>query len=226
MTIATGDDFARVIKPIILVTGAAGAVGSAVAHRFAAGEWDVVVSDVDAVGARRVGDAVEALAVLPADVRDVAACRSLVTDTVAAAGQLDCVVNAAGVWIEGSTADTAEADFDRVIEINLKGLFFVSAAAIPFLSESRGCIVNLSSDAGLHRNAGAAIAVASKGAVTDLTRAMAAELAPHGVRVNAVCPGEIDTERAAELVWFLAQPSSASITGANLSLDFNPPAGI
>jgi len=219
MTIATGDDFARVLKPIVLVTGAAGAVGSAVAHRFAAGQWDVVVSDIDAVGARRVGDAVEAVAVLPADLRDVAACRTLVSDAVAAAGQLDCVVNAAGVWAEGPTADTVEADFDRVIGVNLKGLFFVSAAAVPFLSESKGCIVHLSSDAGPQGNAGAAICVASKGAVSDLTRAMAVELAPQGVRVNAVCPGDIDTEKAAELVWFLAQPSSAPISGANLSLD-------
>jgi len=263
MTAAAGDDFAKELKPTVLVTGAGGGVGGAVARRFAEGGWDVVVTDVDAVGARRTADAVDAVAALPADLRDVAVCRALVADAVGATGQLDCLVNAAGVWTEGPTADTGEADFDRVMGVNLKGLFFVTAAAIPHLVASSGCVVNVSSDAGIQGNAGAAVYCASKGAVSILTKALALELAPQGVRVNAVCPGDVDTpmiryqaetfgggdpdaylrdllahypqgaaarfvtaDEVAELIWYLAQPAAAPITGANLSIDFGLSAGI
>lgn len=263
MTAAAGDDAARPLRPTVLVTGAAGGIGSAVARRFFEGGWSVVATDVDAVGARRTGDAVDAAAVVPADLRDAAACRSVVAEALAATGRLDCVVNAAGVWTEGPTEDTEEADFDRVVGVNLKGVYFVTAAAIPALVEAAGCVVNISSDAGIQGNAGAAVYCASKGAVSILTKALALELAPRGVRVNAVCPGDVDTpmlryqaetfgaddpegylrdllahypqgdrarfvsaDEVAELVWYLAQPAAAPITGANLSVDFGLSAGI
>ncbi|MFZ0322662.1 MAG: SDR family oxidoreductase [Actinomycetes bacterium] len=251
------------VKPVVLVTGAAGGVGGAVATRFSAGGWQVVVTDVDALGARRTADTVGAVAGIPGDLRDVSACRAIVSSCVAAAGRLDCLVNAAGVWTEGHTADTDEADFDRVLDVNLKGLFFVTAAAIPHLVTTSGCVVNVSSDAGIQGNAGAAVYCASKGAVSILTKSLALELATHGVRVNAVCPGDVDTpmiryqadtfgagdpegyvrnllaeypqgpgarliqpHEVAELIWFLAQPAAAPITGANLSIDFGLSAGI
>ena len=195
------------------------------------------------------------------DLRQVAECRAIVSAGVEAGGRLDCVVNAAGLWTEGPAEDTREEDFDRVLGVNLKGLFFVSAAAIPHLERSGGSIVNLSSDAGIQGNTGAAVYCASKGAVSNLTRALALELAPRGVRVNAVCPGDVDTpmlrgqatatpdpqaylarllagypqkqrarflraDEVAELIFFLAQPAAAGITGANLSIDFGLSAGI
>jgi NAD(P)-dependent dehydrogenase (short-subunit alcohol dehydrogenase family) len=169
-------------------------------------------------------------------------------------------VNAAGLWTEGPAELTREEDFDRVLDVNLKGLFFLSAAAIPHLEKTGGSIVNLSSDAGIQGNTGAAVYCASKGAVSNLTRALALELAPRGVRVNAVCPGDVDTpmlrgqadassdpaayvarllagypqkqrarflraEEVAELIFYLAQPAAAGITGANLSIDFGVSAG-
>lgn len=263
MSLAADDSTAEPLRRTVLVTGAAGGVGGAVALRFAEGGWDVVVTDVDAVGARRTADVVGAVAALPADVRDVPACRSVVEATVAATGRLDCLVNAAGVWTEGPAEDTLEEDFDRVLGVNLKGLFFMSAAAVPHLVENTGCIVNVSSDAGIQGNAGAAVYCASKGGVSVLTKALALELAPRGVRVNAVCPGDVDTpmiryqaetfgggdpdgylrellaeypqadaarfvraDEVAELIWYLAQPAAAPITGANLSIDFGLSAGI
>jgi NAD(P)-dependent dehydrogenase (short-subunit alcohol dehydrogenase family) len=133
------------------------------------------------------------IATTAADLRDVAACRAVVEVAAAAAGRLDCLVNAAGLWTEGPAEDTREEDFDRVLDVNLKGLFFMSAAAIPHLVKTGGSIVNLSSDAGLQGNTGAAVYCASKGAVSNLTRALALELAPRGVRVNAVCPCDVET---------------------------------
>ena len=182
---------------------------------------------------------------------------------VAAAGRLDCLVNAAGLWTEGPADETREEDFDRVLGVNLKGLYFLSSAAIPHLERTGGSIVNLSSDAGLQGNAWAAVYCASKGAVSNLTRALALELAPRGIRVNAVCPADVETPmlryqaetfgagdpegyrrrllenypqgararflrpaEVADLIFYLAQPSAAGITGANLSIDFGLSAGI
>jgi NAD(P)-dependent dehydrogenase (short-subunit alcohol dehydrogenase family) len=254
-----------VADSVVLVSGAAGGIGGATAQRFASGGWRVVAADRDPEGLARIkqalGDAV--VATPTADLSRVADCQAAVESAVAAAGRIDCLVNAAGLWTEGPAETTLEADFDRVMGVNLKGLFFLSAAAIPHLVETGGSIVNLSSDAGLQGNTGAAVYCASKGGVSNLTRALALELAPRGVRVNAVCPADVDTpmlryqaesfgggnpdayrnkllagypqgERArflradevAELIFFLAQPAAAGITGANLSIDFGLSAGI
>ena len=86
-----------------------------------------------------------------------------------------------------------EADWDRVVDVNLKGTFAMCRSAIPALEATRGCIVNVSSDAGLWGNKGAAIYSASKGGVTVLSKALAVELAERGIRVNAVCPGDVDS---------------------------------
>jgi NAD(P)-dependent dehydrogenase (short-subunit alcohol dehydrogenase family) len=175
------------VAPVALITGAAGGIGGATVERFVADGWRVAAVDINAVA--------PADNVLPviADLRSVDQCRSAVAETAAWAGRLDVVVNAAGLWTEGPSAATTEAEWDRVVDVNLKGLYFVCAAAIPHLIESRGCIINLSSDAGIQGNAGAAVYCASKGGVSNLTRALALELAPHRVRVNAVCPGDVDS---------------------------------
>jgi len=241
---------------VVLITGAAGGVGSAVATRFAAGDWSVIGTD-------RPGTRANTDAWIPADLLDVAQARDMVAQAAATYGRLDCVVNAAGLWTEGPSESTSEEEWDRVVGVNLKALYFVTSAAIPHLVKTRGSVVNLSSDAGVQGNAGAAVYSASKGGVTNLTRALARELAPSGVRVNAVCPSDIDTpklaaqardfgkgdpegylanlrssypqgdsarvlrpEEVAEVVWFLAQPAAAGVTGANWSIDFGLSAGI
>jgi len=101
------------------------------------------------------------------------------------------MLNAAGVWREGPSDEVVEADWDIVLDVNLKGTFFVTRAAIPHLERTGGCVLNLSSDAGVQGNAFAAAYCASKGGVSLLTRALALELAPRSVRVNAVCPGDV-----------------------------------
>lgn len=108
-------------------------------------------------------------------------------------GRLDVLVNCAGVWVEGPSDTMTEADWGRVVDVNLKGTFFMCRHAIPPLEASGGCIVNISSDAGLWGNKGAAVYCASKGSVTVLSKALAVELAGRGVRVNVVCPGDVDS---------------------------------
>jgi NAD(P)-dependent dehydrogenase (short-subunit alcohol dehydrogenase family) len=174
------------VAPVALITGAAGGIGGATVERFVVGGWRVAAVDVKAVSGAGIWS-------LSADLRNVEDCRRAVAETAEWAGRIDAVVNAAGVWTEGSSASTTEDEWDRVIDLNLKGLYFVCSAAIPHLTASRGCIINMSSDAGVQGNAGAAVYCASKGGVSNLTRALALELAPVGVRVNAVCPGDVDS---------------------------------
>jgi NAD(P)-dependent dehydrogenase (short-subunit alcohol dehydrogenase family) len=128
-----------------------------------------------------------------ADLASVAECDQSVGAAVAWGGRLDALVNCAGLWVEGPADTMTEADWDRVVDVNLKATFFMCRYAIPALEQTGGCIVNVSSDAGLWGNKGAAIYSASKGGVTVLTKALAVELAARGVRANVVCPGDVDS---------------------------------
>ena len=178
--------------PVVLVSGAGGGIGSATVRRFAAAGWQVVAVDLDAAALERLAGT-PVTAQLTGDLRSADACRALVGQAVAAAGRLDALVNAAGVWREGPVAECSEADFDAVLDVNLKGTFFLCSAAIPHLAATGGSIVNISSDAGRQGNLGAAAYCASKGGVTLFTKALALELAPRGVRANVVSPGDVDT---------------------------------
>ena len=117
----------------------------------------------------------------------------MVERTLGRVGRLDALVNAAGIWREGPVEEFSEEDYDLLMAVNLKAPFFMCSAAIPHLKESRGCIVNISSDAGHQGNRNAAAYCASKGGLTLLGKTLALDLAPHGVRVNTVSPGDIDT---------------------------------
>ncbi|MEA2653132.1 MAG: hypothetical protein QOI37_359 [Chloroflexota bacterium] len=181
---------------IALVTGGASGIGLATATRLAADGIRVALADIDAGGLKR---AVASLAgeerafAVPTDVSSVADCERAVSRTVERFGRLDILVNCAGLWVEGPTDSMTETDWDRIVDVNLKGTFFMCRFAIPALEASGGCIVNVSSDAGLWGGKGAAIYCASKGGVTILSKSLAVELASRGVRVNAVCPGDVDS---------------------------------
>lgn len=179
---------------IVLVTGGAGGIGRAVAGRFLALGDTVVLADISSEAlAGAVGTLGRPVTSVTADVRQVADCDRMVAQAVEAGGALDVLVNAAGVWMEGPSQEMTEDQWDRTIDVNLKGTFFACRAAIPHLLRTEGCIVNLSSDSGLGGNPGCAIYNASKFGVNGLTASMGLELAPHGVRVNAVCPADVDT---------------------------------
>jgi len=180
-----------------MIAGGAGGMGLATALRFAADDARLVLADLPGsrlqeAEARIAATGADVLA-LGLDIRSAAACREAVAAAAAWGGGLDVLVNAAGVWLEGPAGTVAEDDWDRVLDINLKGAFFLISAAIPHLAAARGAVVNIASDAGLVGNSGAAVYCASKGGLVLLSKALALELAPQGIRVNAVCPGDVAT---------------------------------
>ena len=129
----------------------------------------------------------------PGDVGTVNGCQSIFNAAIAGLGRLDILVNSAGVAFDASIEDSSEALWDQTMDINLKGLFFCSQAALPALRKSKGNIVNVASNSGLQGEKDLSVYCASKGGVVNLTRAMAIELAPD-IRVNCVCPGYVDTD--------------------------------
>ncbi|MFD1809042.1 SDR family NAD(P)-dependent oxidoreductase [Gemmobacter lanyuensis] len=171
---------------VILISGAGGGVGGGGAASVRSGAT-LALTDLDAARLGAVALPLNALP-LPADLRRVDDCAAVVAETVETYGRLDGLVNCAGIWVEGESASATEADWDLCLDVTLKGCFFLAARAIPALIESRGAIVNIASDAGVVGNAGAAIYCAAKGGLVMASRALALELAPKGVRVNALCP--------------------------------------
>lgn len=187
---------ARFTNKSVLITGGSGGMGRTAAAAFLREGASVVIADIDVAG---IDSAIAALASLGpisgirTDVTRPADCRAAIEAAVARHGRLDVLVNGAGVWVEGPAEAVDEAEWDRTIDINLKGTFFCCRHAIPHLVESGGAIVNIISDAGLMGYANTSVYCASKGGVTLLTKSLGLELAPQGVRVNGVCPCDVDT---------------------------------
>ncbi|AUX69001.1 short-chain dehydrogenase [Porphyrobacter sp. HT-58-2] len=176
----------------VLVTGAASGIGRAIAILFAREGARVTIGDINAAGlaeaAAMIGDTATPVVY---DAEDHASCRALV-DAAAREG-LDVVCNVAGMLKWGPTEDFAVADFERLLRINTTSVFVICKAALPYLLKSRGNIVNIGSTSGLRGMIYTAGYCASKHAVVGMTTALAAEYAARGVRVNAVCPGHVDT---------------------------------
>jgi NAD(P)-dependent dehydrogenase (short-subunit alcohol dehydrogenase family) len=183
---------------VALITGAGSGIGRAAAHRFAAEGCAVAVVDLAPSAAQDTVDKIVAdggrAIVCPADVTVDAEVRSAVDQTVETFGALDVLYNNAGVNSSGSIADATEEDWDRCMGVNVKGTFLCSRAAIPYLATSESAaIVNQASVAALVGIPNFAAYCAAKGAIVALTRSMAVDLAPRGIRVNVICPGTVFT---------------------------------
>jgi NAD(P)-dependent dehydrogenase (short-subunit alcohol dehydrogenase family) len=194
----------RLKDKVAVVTGAAGGIGFACAQAFVKEGAKVVLSDVDTARgqkeAKALGDAAHFIA---CDVGDSGQVKALIDGAVQRFGRIDICVNNAGIIHGAEFLDLSEADFDRVLRVNLKGVFLVGQAAARQMvkqgaPKGRGgyAIVNMSSVNGVLAIPNQAPYVTSKGGVNQLTKVMAMALAPRGIRVNAIGPGTIATELA------------------------------
>ncbi|MET7990470.1 3-oxoacyl-ACP reductase family protein [Amycolatopsis sp. NPDC005232] len=234
---------------VALVTGGSRGIGAATAVRLAEEGADVALTYVS--GARPAADVVDKIKALgrraiaiAADSADAEAVRAAVATTVAEFGRLDVLVNNAGVGFVAPVAETALADVDRVLAINVRGAFLATQAAAEHLGDGGRVVTIGSCVTDRAPGPGMVLYAMSKSAMVGLTKALARELAPRGVTVNLVHPGPTDTdmnpadgpfaddqksltavgrygtaEEVADAVAYLAGPASAYITAATLSVD-------
>ncbi|MBK9114378.1 MAG: SDR family oxidoreductase [Betaproteobacteria bacterium] len=235
----------------VVVTGGSRGIGRAIVDVFAGDGADVTFFYRDnaeaaaavVAAARAAGRAVAAERV---DVRDAASCVAAVERIADRSGRIDVLVNNAGIIRDGPLAGFSDDDVREVLDTNVTGVFNVTRAVVPFMIARRsGRIVNLSSVSGEKGGRGQTNYAASKGAINALTRALAVELAPRKIAVNAVAPGVIDTEMSqavrdlagdevkarilmkrygtaqevAYAVWFLASDYASYVTGQVLTVD-------
>jgi NAD(P)-dependent dehydrogenase (short-subunit alcohol dehydrogenase family) len=183
-------------EPAVIVTGAAGRLGSAIVRALAARDAKLFLTDVDSTSLQEIrGHTDDRAVTLPADIRDTQQAEALVRHALEAFGRVDAVVNAAGV--EGPISPLEEVTpeaFAEVYETNVLGPFQLLRAVLPHLKQQQhGRIVNLASGAGLAGVEYMAPYSSSKHALVGLTRSLAREVARHGISVNAVCPGCVDS---------------------------------
>jgi len=186
----------------VFVTGASSGIGRATAIRLASeGAW-IFACDVDKSGLDEtiavITEAGGVAAGHPLDVSDPAACRDAVAAAVARFGKLDVLCNVAGVMCWGHATEISEAEWNRVVAVNLSGVFYLCQAAIPHLLETGGVIVNMASAAGIKGQAYTLPYSVTKAAVVSLTKCLALEYGKRGLRAVAVAPGGVKTALTAQ----------------------------
>ncbi|KAM3916526.1 3-oxoacyl-[acyl-carrier-protein] reductase FabG-like [Leptodactylus fuscus] len=184
---------------VCLVTGASSGIGAGTALLFARLGARLALNGRNEEKLKETAQRCQELCdqkplLVPGDLADEAVVRGMIEQTVAHFGQLDVLVNNAGILKMGTTENTTLQSYDEVMKVNTRSLFYLTQLAIPHLIKTKGNIVNVSSLAGLRAFPGALAYCMSKSAVDQLTRCAALELASNQVRVNAVCPGVIVTE--------------------------------
>ncbi|EMA37228.1 SDR family NAD(P)-dependent oxidoreductase [Halobiforma nitratireducens] len=231
---------------IAIVTGGAVGIGNAIARRFRDEGATVVIADIDeATGAETADDL--GCEFQHCDVREYDQVQALVDGVVDDHGRLDVMVNNAGISSVTSVEEMDLEEWEAVLETNLDGVMHGTKAALPHLTESNGCIINLGSIYGLVGGKGAASYSAAKGGVVNFTQQVAIDYADEGVRVNSICPGFVETpmteelleserfynfleqktpmdrhgqpEEIAPVAAFLASDDASYITGANVPVD-------
>jgi len=206
---------------VALVTGASSGIGAAVAIAFAEAGWSVMAAGRDEGRLSEVADVSENISTWTGELEESTDCDELVADTIDEFGSIDCLVNAAGILLRGTADDTSDEEWRDTLSINLDIPFFLSRAAIPSLLTTEGSIVNIASYWGLSAGDRAVAYCASKGGLIMMTRAMALDHAADGVRINAICPGGVDTpmlvgdiqDQGGDIASFLSDVAAGSPNG-------------
>ena len=232
---------------VALVTGSANGIGLAIAKRLYEEGANVALADWNE---EQLANAVEGfdkqrVSAHSIDVSEPDKVAALISDVVTRFGKLDILVNNAGVHVPGSVIEGSVEDWKKISGVNIDGVVYCAKFALPELLKTKGCMVNTASVSGLGGDWGAAFYCASKGAVVNLTRAMALDHGADGVRINAVCPSLVKTnmtngwpqdirdkfnerialgraaepEEIASVVTFLASDDASFINGVNLPVD-------
>ena len=171
-----------------LVTGGASGIGEATCRVLAGAGAMVTIADIDEEHARALAAQLPGSVALPLDITDEAA----VDDAIRSMASLDVLINNAGIGLVGSIEETQKIDFERLLRVNIEGMFLVTRAAMPKLLAAKGCIVNIGSVAGLIGVKRRFAYCATKGAVVSMTRQLAVDYAGR-LRVNCICPGTVHT---------------------------------
>ena len=238
------------MSKVVVITGGTSGIGLAAAELFINHHYKCVLIGRSEQRAKAALDKLNSdqAFYIRADVSNVDDCNRVINETIQRFGSIDVLVNSAGLYSEGAISSVDEAEFNRIFDTNVKGTFFMCRAAIEVLTQTRGAIVNVSSDAGVKGNYFCTLYSASKGAVVAFTKSLALELANIPIRVNCVAPGDVLTpmteaqlkhsgetvedlasvypmlriakpEEVAEAIYFLASDKASFITGTVLSVD-------
>ncbi len=201
----------RLENKIALVTGGAAGIGAALVRRFVAEGARVLLGDRDQpAGSALAAQLGPATAFQGLDVADAASFAAALDRAVELWGRLDILVNNAGIALPAATVqDTALDEFDSLVAVNLRSVFLGCKLAYPHLKHSRGCVLNISSMAGVTGQERHAIYGATKGAINALTKCTAVDWGRDGLRINALCPAGVRTETLRQ--WMKTQPDAAGI---------------
>jgi meso-butanediol dehydrogenase / (S,S)-butanediol dehydrogenase / diacetyl reductase len=183
---------------VALVTGASSGIGAAIAIAFADAGWEVMAAGRNENRLAEVADVSENISTWAGELVESEDCDELVADTIEEFGAINSLINCAGIIVRGNASETSDDDWRETMSINLDVPFFLSRAALPHLISAAGSIVNIASDWGMSGGERAAAYCASKGGIVLLTRAMAKDHARDGLRINAICPGDVDTPMLAQ----------------------------
>ena len=208
----TGNGRGALAGQVAVVTGGAKGIGLGCARVIGREGASIAVVDFDASACVASVAELRDLGVTAewylCDVGKAEDVNHMIEGVVTRFGRIDVVVNNAGIHDSKSLEDASEADWDRILTNNLKSMYLVVKAALPYLKVSKGRIVNMSSMAGVVGQGHAAAYASTKGAIITLSKNLALDLAPYGIRVNCICPGWVETPLVN--VWFALQPDEAA----------------